>query len=156
MWRQLERASTRYAAAQERARRRRSPWNLILVPLGLAAWLGTWYGLFRLVWAFHVTLYPAHRLQDFWPSGLGISSFVPSFLMVFGVAPGALSLGLVLANCAAWLVGPARRVFEGEAAGHHGTSFAEATSGLVKFVAFTLPAGLAVALLSAWALPSLR
>ena len=156
MRRLVQRVSERYTAAQQRARRRRSPWNLILIPLALVGWLGTWYGLFRIVWVFHVTLYPQHRIQEFWQEGISLSSFLPSFLMVFALMPGAVCLGLVLANCAAWLVIPARRAFDREAVGHPGTRFGEATSTLLKFAALTLPAGLAVALLSAWALPSLR
>lgn len=156
MRRLVQRVFERYVAARQRARRRRSPWNFILIPFGLVGWLGAWYGLFRLVWAFHVTLYPQHRLHDFWGKGVSLSSFIPSFLMVFALMPGAVCLGLALANCVAWLVGPARRAFDAEAVGHPGTSFGEATGILFKFAAFTLPAGLVVALLSAWALPSLR
>ena len=145
-----------YAGARHRAQRRRSAWNLILIPLGLAGWLGAWYGLFRLVWAFHVTLYPQHSLHDFWGKGVSFSSFVPSFLMVFALMPGAICLGLILANCVAWLIAPARRTFDAEAAGYHGASFREATSTLFKLAAWTLSAGLIIALLSAWALASLR
>ena len=77
MRRLIERAAEGYAAAQRRAQRRRSPWNLILIPLGLAGWLGTWYGLFRLVWALNVTLsglrlgaYRLVRSRPPWQRGL--------------------------------------------------------------------------------------
>src|SRR5262249_5313198 len=130
MRRLIQRAAEGYTIAQQRALRRRSPWNLLLVPLALAGWLGTWYGLFRLVWAFHVVLYPEHRLHDFWGNDVSLLSFVPSVLMVFALLPGAVCLGLALANCLAWLVGPARRVFETEAIGHPGTSFRTATGTL--------------------------
>ena len=76
----VQRAHRWYAGARHRAQRRRSRWNLILVPLGLAGWLGVWYWLFRLVWAFHVTLYPQHKLRDFWREGVSLSSFMLSFL----------------------------------------------------------------------------
>src|SRR6185369_3245934 len=58
------RAAKGYLVARERARRRKSPWNLLLAPLGLAGGLGVWYGSCRLVWAFHVSIYPEHRLED--------------------------------------------------------------------------------------------
>jgi hypothetical protein len=151
-----QRAAEWYAEALRRAQRRRSAWNFILIPLGLAGRLGVWYGLFRLVWAFHVTVYPQHRLHDFWGEGVSFSVFMLSFLMVFAPAPGAMCLGYALANCAAWLVAPARHVFDAEAVGYTGASFREATGAVFKLAAWTLPAGLAIALLAAWALGSLR
>jgi hypothetical protein len=95
----VQRVNEWYSRARHRARRRKSAWNLILVPFAFAGGLGAWYGLFRLVWAFHVAVYPEHSLQDFWREGTSFSSFVPSFLMVFAVAPGAMCLGFVMANC---------------------------------------------------------
>jgi hypothetical protein len=80
---------------RHRAQRRNSAWNLILIPLGFAGWLGTWYGLFLLVWAFHVKLYPQHNLRDFWGEGVSFSSFIPGFLMVFALMPGAVCLGFI-------------------------------------------------------------
>lgn len=153
MRRLVNQANEYYSDARERARRRRSPWNLFLLPLGMAGWLAVWYGLFRLIWAFHVMIYPEHRLQDFWRRGS--SSFLPSFLMVFAPLPGAIALGLALANCVAWLVGPARRAFDREATGYHGTRFPEGTTTLFKLAAWMLPAGLLVSLISAWLLRSL-
>src|SRR5262249_6076458 len=125
--RNLRRAGDWYVRAQQQARRRRSPWNLILLPLGLVAVGVTWYGLFRVAWAFHLLFYPEHELHDFWGSGITFSSFVPSLLMVFAIVPGALCTGLAAANCVAWLVRPARRTFDAEWVGHAGTGFCEST-----------------------------
>jgi hypothetical protein len=154
--RSLERAAEWYAAAQHRAQRRRSLWNLILLPLGFAAVGVTWYALFRAVWAFHMWWYPEHQLRDFWGSGISFRSFVPSFLMVFAVAPGALCTGLALANCAAWLIRPARRALDREAAGHVGTGFRQATGILFRLAAWTLGVGFIIALVAAYSLSSLR
>jgi len=82
-----QRTLSLYAAARIRSGRRRSAWNLILIPLGLAGWLGAWYGLFRIVWAFHRLLYPQHAFHDFWREGISFVSFVPSFFMLFGPVP---------------------------------------------------------------------
>ncbi len=138
-----------YAAARSRAGRRHSPWNLILIPLGLAAWLGTWYGLFRAVWALPVWLYPQHVFRDFWQEGISFASFVPSFLMLFAHALGALCFGFVVTNCIVWMIPPARRTFDAEAKGYPGTGFRESTSGLLRLTVWTLPIGLVVALLAA-------
>jgi len=151
----ITRAVEGYRGARERARRRRSLWNLLLVPLGLAGWLGIWYGLFRLTWAVHMMIYPDHRLQEFWRKGVSFSSFVPSFLMVFAPMPGALGLGLMVANRVAWLIPPARRAFEREAVGYPEAGYAEATAVVRKVAAWALPPGLAIALFSAWALRAL-
>ncbi len=137
-------------------RRRKSPWNLILIPLSFVFWLGIWYVLFRLVWAFHILLYPQHHLGDFWQKGVSFSSFIPSFLMVFALLPGAICLGLALANCVVWLIPPARRALDKEAFDHPGANFREATRRLLILSAITIPSGLAVALISAWALISLK
>jgi ABC-type sugar transport system permease subunit len=154
--RNLQRAAEWYVGAQQRAQRRRSPWNLILLPLGLVAVAVTWYGLFRVAWAFHLLFYPQHELRDFWGSGISFSSFVPSFLMVFAVAPGALCTGLAAANCVAWLVRPARRTFDAESVGHPGTGFWESTRLLFLCAAWAVPLGLVIALVAACFLRSLR
>ncbi len=61
--RNVQRAVEWYVGAQQRARRRRSLWNLILLPLGLVAVGVTWYGLFRVVWAFHLLFCPQGNLR---------------------------------------------------------------------------------------------
>lgn len=145
-----------YAGAQQRAQRRRSLWNLILLPLGFAAVGATWYGLFRVVWAFHVHFYPQHELRDFWGSGISFRSFVPSFLIVFALAPGALCTGLAITNGLAWLVRPARRAFDAESAGHAGTGFRESTRILLLCAAWSVSVGFVIALAAAYSLKSLR
>ena len=145
-----------YLAARLRARRRHSPWNLILIPFGLAGWLGTWYLLFRLVWNFHRLLYPKHLFTDFWGKGISFASFVPSFLMLFAPAGGALCVGLVITNCIVWLIPPARRALDAEAVGYPGTGFREATLALFGLAKWALPIGMAVAILAASMLRSMR
>lgn len=150
------RVSTFYAAARLRARRRKSAWNLILIPPALFGWLGSWYGMFRLDWAFHQTLYPQHTFHDFWQDGVSFASFVPSFLMLFAPAPGSICLGLILANCVAWLIPPARRKLDAEAEGYRGTGFRESTGALLTCAKWAVPGGLIIALVSASLLKSLR
>lgn len=152
----ISKAAEWYAGAQQRAQRRRSFWNVLLFPLGFIAVGAIWYGLFRVVWAFHLHWYPRHDLHDFWGRGISFSSFVPSFLMVFALAPGALCAGLAIANCIAWLVRPARRTFEAESAGHAGTGFRAATAILFRWAAWALSVGFIIALVAASLLRSLR
>ena len=154
--RTFERTAEWYAGARHRAQRRKSLWNGILLPLGLLAVGGIWYGLFRVVWAFHLQWYPQHELRNFWGKGISFWSFVPSFLMVFALAPGALCSGLALTNCVAWLIRPARRTFDKEAAGYSGTGFQEATGILFRIAVWTLSVGLIVSLIAACALKDLQ
>ena len=145
-----------YAAARLRVRRRKSAWNLILIPTALLGWLGSWYGLFQITWAFHRTLYPQHAFHDFWQEGVSFASFVPSFLMLFGPAPASICIGLIFANCVAWLIPPARRTLDAEAEGYKGTGFRESTEALLRLAKWAVPGGLIIALVAASLLRSLR
>ena len=145
-----------YAGAQQRAQRRKSAWNLILIPLGGVAVIGVWYTFFRLVWLFHVTIYPDHQLQDFWQKGISFGSFVPSFLMVFAPAPAALIVGFMTGNLFGWLVSPARRAFQAEASDHPNMSFPATMRGLWKVSIWAVIFGLLIALVASAFLKSLR
>jgi hypothetical protein len=101
-----EKLAAYYRNARWRAQRRKSAWNILLIALSLAAWVAIWHALFWLVWAFHVAIYPQHQLADFWPRGISTRSFALSFLMVFALAPAALTLGFMLGNALLWLLPP--------------------------------------------------
>jgi hypothetical protein len=143
-------------AAQWRARRRKSPWNLLLFPVCFSAFLALWYALFQLVWAFHVAIYAYHHFADFWRRGISGGSFALSFLMVFALFPGTMALGFMLGNVLVWLIPAVRHQLDAEAQGYPGTSFGDAQRGLFKICAWTLPTGFAVALTAAYFLSSLR
>lgn len=145
-----------YRQARWRAQRRKSAWNILLLPLGFASWLALWYALFQLVWAIHVAFHPDHQFDEFWRRGISGGNFVLSFLLLFAPMPGAMALGFMLGNVALWLIGPARRTLDAEARGYPGTSFREAMRDLAKVCLWTLPTGLGLAFVAAYALNSLR
>jgi hypothetical protein len=147
---------TWYSAARKRARRRKSPWNLLLPLFSIPAIGLLWYGLFSLIWAFHVTLYPEHEFRDFWRHAIPFRVFIPSFLMMFAVTPAAVAAGLMTGNLLVWLIPPARRVLNAESEGHPGASFSEATKTLAKFTMWALGIGLIIACIAAACLPSLH
>lgn len=151
-----QRAAKYYGEARQRAQRRKSPWNVLLIPFCLGSAIGIWYALFRLVWLFHVAIYPQHQLREFWQEGISFKSFIPSFLMVFALIPVALIAGFMLGNSLLWLIAPIRRIFQAEARGHSGTSFRASMQGLFRFGAWAFPIGLAIAFLAAYFLKSLR
>jgi hypothetical protein len=136
--------------------RRKSLWNLLLLPLGFTGWLWTWYGLFLLVWRFHVARFPNHDFHDFWKAGISIRALAPSFLMVFAVMPAALGAGLMAANRLVWLIPPVRRALDAEAQEQGTASFDQDMWALLKFTAWALAVGLPVALVAAASLTSLQ
>jgi len=152
----VERANAFFARVNSRAQRRKSRWNLLLFALCFAGWLAVWFLLFRAVWLFHVWLYPDHLLRNFWGRGIRFASFVPSFLMLFGLAPAALVAGMLLANCVVWTIPPARHAFKAESAGFPEESFAAANLGLLRIAKWFFPLGIIVSLLGASLLISLR
>jgi hypothetical protein len=151
-----ERLTNYYREARWRARRRKSAWNILLALFCFGTGLALWYALFRLVWAFHVALYPDHQFHEFWRPGIGPSSFALSFLMMFAPVPGAITLGFMLGNVMASLIPPARRTLDAEAEGYPGTSFRDSMQGLGRICVWTLPTGLCIAFVAAYSLSSLR
>lgn len=119
-------------------------------------WLAIWYALFRLIWLFHVALYPEHQLGEFWRSDISFRSFACSFLMIFSLMPGAIVVGFMLGNVVFWLIPPARRTFDMEARDYPGTSFRDSMRGLFTIGAFVLVPGMVLALIAACFLKSLR
>jgi len=127
-----------------------------LILPALFGWLGSWYGFFRILWAFHQTLYPRHAFHDFWQEGVSFASLVPSFLTLFAPFPASICIGLIFANCVARLIPPARRALDAEAEGYKGTGFRESTGALVRWAAWAVAAGLIIGLVAASLLKSLR
>ena len=146
------------ARARQRAQRRKSAWNLILIPLGFGGIAGTTYVLFRIMWQVHVAIYPAHagRLSEFWGQDISFGSFFSSFLLLIPLFFAAIPVGLILTNMIAWLIPPARRTFAREAEGVVGASFADATSELAKIALIIVPICLAISSVGAATLRDLQ
>jgi hypothetical protein len=153
-----QKAAGYYAGARTRAKRRKSAWNAVFIPVCFAAWLSIWYALFRVIWWFHSSLYPEHRLQDFLGGSATISfrSFVCGFLMMFGPLPGAIVIAFMLGNTFFWLISPVRRIFDDEARGYPGASFRDSMQALLKIGTWVLPIGVFLAIVGAFFLKSLR
>jgi hypothetical protein len=76
--------------------------------------------------------------------------------MLFAPALGALCFGLVLGNCVAWLVPPARRALDAESSGYPRTGFTESTKSLLTLLLWTLSPGVIIAMLAASVLRSMH
>jgi hypothetical protein len=144
--------------ARQRAARRKSPWNLLLIPLGLAGIAGTVYVLVQLMWRVHTLLYPSHvgRFHEFWGNGISAGVFVSSSLLVVPLFVAAIPLGMLLANIVAWFIPPARSAFAREAEGVEGASFRQATGELGKLALIIVPICLLLSGIGAATLSHLR
>jgi hypothetical protein len=144
--------------ARQRAQRRKSPWNLVLIPLGAGLIAGTAYVLFRIMWVVHTAIYPSHagRLAEFWGKNISLASFASSFLLVVPLFFAAIPIGMILANAIARLIPAARRIFDREAEGIAGASFAEAILALGKVALVLVPVCLVLSGIGAATLRNLR
>lgn len=144
--------------ARQRAQRRRSPWNLVLIPLSLGSMAFIWYALFQLMWRVHTWFYPSHvgRLREFWAEGLDFSAFMSSFLLLMPLLFAGIPLGMIFANAVAWCIPAARRAFAREAEGVKWASFPEAMEGLTKIALVMVPICLILSFLGALTLEHLK
>ncbi len=129
------------AEAQKRAQRRRSAWNLLLVPavllpLGLLVW-----GLVLVLQLLHQARYPAQALAS-------ASGFGPIFTTI-GALLAAIPLSLLIGNRLVWLIIPTRRVLEHEATAVPKTDFVSAQRQLIRFGRIAVPVSLGLAVLGA-------
>ncbi len=127
--------------AQIRARRRRSAWNVLLIPavllpLGILAW-----GLILALQRLHQARYPTQDLAS-------ASGFGPIATRV-GALLAAIPLALLIGNRLVWLIAPGRRVLEHEASAVRGTGFADAQRQLIRFGTIAVPVLLGIAVVGA-------
>ena len=118
-----------FGRAQQRAARRKSPWNLLDLLFGVACIGAAWWGFLHSVWAARNLVMPQHAVSFstvLHSQGSGIAS------IIFFVAPlfAAIPVGLFLSNCIVWCIPPYRRASEREAEGVWHASFADAQKDL--------------------------
>ena len=120
---------------RERQAKKKSPWNLACVVTGFIITLIAWYLLFQAAWLLHVALYPTHagHKQEFWAAGISGRAFLSSFLMLMPLGVPAMVAGFLSANLMFWLIPPARRVMEREAAGDRAMTFVGSNLALLKW-----------------------
>ena len=111
--------------ALARAERRRSPWRIIAVPLGLACAIGVFLFCSNITLRAQVFFAPANV---FFCTPTHLSAIL--LFLVLGVL--SIPIGLIIANLLLWIVPPIRAALE-RAEASAGGSFAAANAGLVKF-----------------------
>ncbi len=107
-----------YKDARERTKRKKSPWNWILLPFAIIGIGGTLFLLIKGLLTLQQCLIPNETIL------LGRTQ-VGAFLMFIPIAFLSLPLGFMFANFAAWCIPPARRALDNEAKGTKGASFKE-------------------------------
>ncbi len=126
--------------ARLRARRRRSAWNLLLIPAVVLPWLAaswlTWSALGRLYRILHPTA-----------SFAVLPDSVGGILMAIAPLFAWIPLAMVAGNLLVRMVPTPRSVLDAEAASVPGTDFRSANRGLVRAAAVLFPSGLLVSLI---------
>jgi hypothetical protein len=128
-----------------RARRRKNPANLLLL-LHWPITLALWYAQVLLVWCLVVGPLPDNIFQELDRRRNGFPVLLLTLPPFFSsIGPSMLAINFFL-----HLVPPLRRIFDREAEGHKGCSYAEAQHNLLSFsLKLPLPC-LLLSLAGAW------
>src|SRR5215472_13003491 len=128
--------SSYVAGAIQRAKRRRSKWNLLLAAFTVISIGLTWYFLALLLIALRNLFFPD---EAFLVNGTHLGNIVVHVLPFFP----SLGIGLMIANLCVWLVPPARRALDREASGSRDGGFKASNLALMNGTgaigAITLP-----------------
>jgi hypothetical protein len=143
---------------RQRRAKRKSLWNLLCVFLGFVIIPIVWYYLFQVAWYFHTTIYPEHISikKDFWGASISAKAFISSFLMLMPLGIVALFSGFISANLIIWLIPPARRKMEAEAAGDEKMTFRGANAELIKWGSIASTICLVLSAIGLFTLSSLK
>ena len=111
--------------ARERAKRRKSPWNLLLLPGVILPLVGLWLALVLLLQYLHTAIYPGQYLAN--SAGLG------TILTTVGPFVAVLIPAMLIGNTLVRLVAPARQALDFEATNAPVTKFSRSQQALLKF-----------------------
>jgi hypothetical protein len=117
-----------------RAKRRKSPWNLLLIPAIVIPWGILWW-----LWAaaanlLHGMIYPGQHLMQSQGLGTILAAVSPLF--------GAMPVAMITGNFLVWLLPPVRRVLDHEAEPVPFTSYRNAQKQLFKIALVFVPVSL--------------
>lgn len=126
--------------ARARARRRRTRWNLLLIPAVAIPWLAAW-------WFSISALGRVYRLMHPSASFSVLPDTIGGTFMVIGPLIAWLPVAMVVGNLLVHAVPAARRSLDREATTVPGTDFGSSNRGLLRASAVLVPVGLAVGLL---------
>jgi hypothetical protein len=118
-----------FGRAQQRAARRKSPWNVLDLPVGLSCMAAAGWLLLHAVWAARNVIIPRHVMPF---SAVFHSQRYPVAHIVFfiGTLFACIPIGMLVSNIIVWCIPPYRRATEPEAKGVWHASFSDAQKDL--------------------------
>lgn len=128
--------------ARFRAQRRKSAWNLLLLPAIIIPLCAIWVGSYKILNTLHSTVHPG---QNFQITGKGIGAVLAAVTPFFGALPVAMIIG----NFLVWLIPPVRKVLDEEAKPFPSTSFINSQKQLLKLAYVLVPVSIALAIVGA-------
>jgi hypothetical protein len=118
-----------FGRAQQRAARRKSPWNLLDLPVGFSCIALVGWGLLHAVWSARNSILPQHaiRLSAMFHSQ---RDQVAHIVLFTGVLFASIPVGVLISNLIVWSIPPYRRATGTEAKGIWHASFSDAQKDL--------------------------
>jgi hypothetical protein len=129
------------ARARARAQRRKSHWNLLLIPAVIIPLVALWWAGMMSAEMLHHKLYPGQYL--FRSRGLG------TLLAVMSPFFGALPLGMIIGNFLVWMIPPVRRILDEEARLFPSTGYRNSQKQLFKIALVIVPVSLLFSVIGA-------
>jgi hypothetical protein len=133
----------------KRAGRRKSPWNLVLIPFCFGSAFLIGYSLFQIVSSFHSMIYPSLEIHELGKTNGTFLEQLPLIVMAWSLVPGSVTAGFYIGNIMVWFIKPAREIFEKESKDHQGTDFKSTMNTLGKITLWALPIGLVISFVAA-------
>lgn len=132
--------------AQNRARRRKTAWNLLLPLFAIPLWVAFTWLLVAGAWAVHLALHPSlvGAARQFPTLVTGVTA-----LMVFPSFVAAVCPALLVSNFFVYLIPPARRAMDKEDRGFSGVDYVSSQSALIKVGAYILGGAAVLAIIGA-------
>jgi hypothetical protein len=124
-----------------RVRRRRSAWNLLLLPACFGSWAVLGYATARGLGTIYSMAHAA-------PSSSLLPDDVGGLLVALGSLVGSFAPSMIVANCLLWLVPAARRTFEEEEP-FPDLTFRAANQGFLRMTTLMTPIGVGIGIIGA-------
>jgi uncharacterized membrane protein len=127
--------------ARSRAKRRKSAWNLLLIPAVLVPVVAIWGSLVLGFESIHSAYHPGQSLRN----GSGVAVIVTTVGPLFAAIP----LGMLIGNWLVWLLPAARKVIDAEAIKSSAPDFVSSQKFMFRASAMILVISLGLALVGA-------
>ncbi|HEV3148988.1 MAG TPA: hypothetical protein VGZ24_10105 [Chthoniobacterales bacterium] len=118
-----------FARVQQRAARRKSPWNLLDVPVGLTCIALVGGASLHIVWAARNAVLPKHA-EPLLALLQSESYPIAPIVLIMGILFLCIPIGMLISNVIVWSIPPYRRAIEPEAKGVWHASFLDSQNDL--------------------------